>query len=146
MTIGYKDPIEAKPHNFSLSVTKVGGVALDGINRLAVRRNTARHSTGSVADGFSYVQKSADRTGEIEIEVPENAPANDVLWDLKEADTHFTFSHSDPANPNLKINNSVMYIDPAPLERGAEVKMITYLLKTAYLNYRGGSYSLVQAQ
>jgi hypothetical protein len=142
---GYRDEINVQPHDFAQSALMVGGERLEGVEGLRVARDNARNTMKGTSDGFAWNEKNPIRTGIVEITVPMNSPANTILWNLISADVAFKFSFNFTPCPDMKVNNSLMEIDHAPLEWGMDVKMVTYTLKTAYLNYNGAGYALQQA-
>lgn len=142
--MGYKDKIDVQAHDFSQTTTKVGNHEVQGMHMLRVTPAAERVTTPSASDGFTWFEKNPDRSGEIMIQIPENSPSIDVLWDLYDADEAFAFSHSDPNSPKMKVNDSLCRLLRPTIERDKAVKFIEWTMRVTYLNYRGGGYTLVE--
>lgn len=142
--MAYRDKIDVEAHDFAMATTKLNNHEVQGLHMLRVTPASERIRTAGAADGFTWFEKNPDRSGDIMIQVPENSPSTDALWDLYEADEAFTFSHSDPASPNTKVNDSLCRLNRPTIERGSAVGMVEWTMRVTYLNYRGGGYAQVQ--
>ena len=143
----YKTRRNYVDHDFNTTTITINKThKAEGVNSLAVERNEDKFSVTEVADGMAQFAFKPSRTGTFVIEILAASATNDILWDLEIANSSFAISVLDSNAPNLDCNSPYCHIVKKPaINRDGEAPMIEWTFICAYLEMRGGSYTLETA-
>lgn len=136
-----------KNHNFNKSTLTLGGEhKAEGMNGFDVDLDEDEVETMSVADGTGMFVENPSLKGTIKIRMLEASTTNAWLWTKRAARTTFSVGFLDEVVPDLECSAQQCRITKPPMfVRGKDPAVVEWILKTVYLDVKGGSYSLESA-
>lgn len=143
----YKDIRNYVDHDFNATVLSINNEHnAEGLEMIEVELDEDENTIQKVADGSAIIVQNPSRSGVIRFQILEASATNDVMWTHRENNTSFSIGILDPNAPNLSCKGAQCRIGKPPVvRRGPEADIVEWTCICAYLNVKGGSYSLVSA-
>lgn len=136
-----------KVHNFNNSTLTLGGEhKAEGMDGFDVELDEDEVETMSVADGTGLFVENPSLKGTIKIRLLEASTTNAWLSDKRAERSTFSVGFLDSTVPDLECSAQQCRITKMPMvTRGKDPAVVEWVLKTVYLDVKGGSYSLESA-
>lgn len=136
-----------KNHNINNSTLTLNGEhKIEGLDGFDWEYDDEEVDTEVVADGTGLFVENPSKRATIKIRISEASASSAYLWDLWEDKTSFKMSFLDTTIPDLAFSASKCRIAKAPATvRGKNPAVVEWVVKTVYMDAKGGSYSLESA-
>lgn len=143
----YRDRVNYVDHDMNNTTLSINGEHVaQGVEMIEVELDEDETTVQKVADGTGIFVTDPSRSGVIRFQILEASATNDIMWDLRAANSSFKVSVLDVAAPNLDCHGNYCRVAKPPVvKRGKEADVVEWVLICVYLDVKGGSYSLQSA-